>query len=151
MESIAEALVTLAAGFPDTDWIFPVHLNPNVHSIMHTRLGGLPNVKLLAPLDYPRFCWLLSRCTFVLTDSGGVQEEAPALGKPVLVLRDVTERPEGVAGGAVKLVGCSAVRIVEEATRLLEDPEALQAMSVRGSFYGDGTASEQIAADLAGA
>ena len=149
MQSIADALVTLAGRFPDTDWIFPVHLNPNVHEVMHTRLGGLPNVKLLEPLDYPRFCRLLSRCTFVLTDSGGVQEEAPALGKPVLVLREVTERPEGVAGGTVKLVGCSAIRIVEEATRLLQDPAALKAMSVPGNFYGDGTAAEQIAADLA--
>ncbi len=149
MQSIADALVTLAGRFPDTDWIFPVHLNPNVHEVMHTRLGGLPNVKLLEPLDYPRFCQLLSRCTFVLTDSGGVQEEAPALGKPVLVLREVTERPEGVAGGTVKLVGCSAIRIVEEATRLLQDPAALKAMSVPGNFYGDGTAAEQIAADLA--
>lgn len=150
MQSIADALVTLAGRFPDTDWIFPVHLNPNVHEVMHTRLGGLPNVTLLQPLDYPRFCWLLSRCTFVLTDSGGVQEEAPALGKPVLVLREVTERPEGVAGGTLKLVGCSAVRIVEEATRLLQDPAVPKAMSVPENFYGDGTAAEQIAADLAG-
>jgi len=148
MQSIAGALAILAARFPQMDWIFPVHLNPNVHAVMHATLSGIPNIKLLEPLDYPRFCSLLSRCTLVLTDSGGIQEEAPSLGKPVLVLRDITERPEGVAAGAVKLVGCSASRIVEETAQLLENPSALQAMSLPRNLYGDGTAAEQIAADL---
>ena len=115
---------------------------------MHPVLAGISNVKLLEPLDYPQFCWLLSRCKLVLTDSGGIQEEAPALGKPVLVMREVTERPEGVSAGATKLVGCSASRIVEETARLLENESDFHHMAVCRNLYGDGCASERIAAVL---
>jgi UDP-N-acetylglucosamine 2-epimerase len=144
MQSIADALVTLAARFPEMDWIFPVHLNPNVRAVMHAMLADIPNMKLVEPLDYPRFCWLLSRCKLVLTDSGGIQEEAPALGKPVLIMREVTERPEALTAGAAKLVGCSAPRIVEETARLLSDGESLRGMCIGRQLFGDGTAATQI-------
>jgi len=149
MRGIAEALATLAGRFPEIDWIFPVHPNPAVRAVMFPALSGIGNIKLIEPVDYPRFCWLLSRCKFVLSDSGGIQEEAPALGKPVLVLRDVTERPEGISAGATKLVGCSAERIIGETSHLLSHPEALRQMAVRRSLYGDGSAAERIAAILA--
>ena len=145
LQAIAEALVTLAGRFPEIDWIFPVHPNPAVRAVMHQMLAGVSNIKLLEPLDYPRFCWLLARCKLVMTDSGGIQEEAPVLGKPVLVLRDVTERPEGVGAGAAKLVGCTTPRIVEETAWLLTSESDLQKMAVCRNLYGDGSASERIA------
>ena len=123
----------------------PVHPNPRVAVPVRAALGDHPAICLLDPLDYAEFVTMLGRAEIVLTDSGGVQEEAPALGKPVLVLRDTTERPEGVAAGCARLIGLDSGRIVEEATRLLDDPEAYRAMSKVANPYGDGTASRQIA------
>lgn len=148
MEAIASAVTRLAAR-PDVAVIFPVHLNPNVRAVMNERLDGLDNVALIEPLDYPHFARLLSISTLMLTDSGGVQEEAPALGKPVLVMRETTERPEGVEAGTAKLVGTDADRIVAEANRLLDDPVAYQAMSRAHNPFGDGRASQRIAELLA--
>ena len=148
MEAIANAVVRLAAR-PDVAVIFPVHLNPNVRAIMSKRLGGLANVALIEPLDYPHFARLLDISALLLTDSGGVQEEAPALGKPVLVMRETTERPEGVAAGTAKLVGTDANRIVAEAERLLDDPVAYAAMAQAHNPFGDGHARERIVELLA--
>ena len=118
MAQIAQAVRTLAAR-PDVAVIFPVHLNPNVRAVMDAELGGIDNLAMIEPLDYPHFARLLTIAELMLTDSGGVQEEAPALGKPVLVMRETTERPEGLAAGTAKLVGTDAARIVAEASRLL--------------------------------
>jgi UDP-N-acetylglucosamine 2-epimerase (non-hydrolysing) len=148
MAAIAEAIRRLAAR-PDVAIVFPVHLNPNVRSVMNERLGGLANVALIEPLDYPHFARLLAIATLMLTDSGGVQEEAPALGKPVLVMRETTERPEGVAAGTAKLVGTDADRIVEEAQRLLDDEAAYAAMARAHNPYGDGKSAGRIAELLA--
>lgn len=141
---ITEALATLAEQFPAHRFIYPVHLNPNVQKPVFARLGTLPNVKLIPPKDYRLFVALMTACTLVLTDSGGVQEEAPGLGKPVLVMRDTTERPEGLAAGTVRLVGANSSRIVAEVTKLLTDPAAYRAMSEAINPYGDGRASERI-------
>ena len=148
MASIADAITRLAAR-PDVAVIFPVHLNPNVRAVMNDRLAGLDNVALIGPLDYPHFARLLDIVELMLTDSGGVQEEAPALGKPVLVMRETTERPEGVAAGTAKLVGTDADRIVAEANRLLDDPEAYAAMARAHNPFGDGHAVERIVELLA--
>lgn len=129
----------------DVQIAIPVHPNPKVRKPMHRALSGVPGISLLEPLDYRSFVDLMRRSHIVLTDSGGVQEEAPALGKPVLVLRDVTERPEGIAAGAARLVGLDPARVIEEASRLLDDPAAYQSMSRCRNPYGDGTAAEQIA------
>ena len=149
MESIAEAVRRLAER-PDVAVIFPVHLNPNVRAVMNERLAGLDNVALIEPLDYPHFARLLDICTLMLTDSGGVQEEAPALGKPVLVMRETTERPEGVAAGTARLVGTDADTIVREASRLLDDPEAYAEMARAHNPFGDGHAAQRIVDLLAG-
>ncbi len=143
MEAIAEAIRRLAAR-PDVALIFPVHLNPNVRKVMNERLAGLDNVALIEPLDYPHFARLLAISDLMLTDSGGVQEEAPALGKPVLVMRETTERPEGVTGGTARLVGTDADRIVAEAERLLDDTEAYAAMSRAHNPFGDGGSAARI-------
>jgi UDP-N-acetylglucosamine 2-epimerase (non-hydrolysing) len=135
------------AGRGDTTIVFPIHRNPNVRTVF-SALGELPNVHLIEPLDYLDFVYVMSRCHFVLTDSGGIQEEAPSLGKPVLVMRAVTERPEAVAAGTVKLVGTSTHTIVREATVLLDDAGAYRAMSAVHNPYGDGKASERIIASL---
>lgn len=148
MQAIAEAIRRLAAR-PDVAVIFPVHLNPNVRRVMTAELGGLANVALLEPLDYPHFARLLDICHLVLTDSGGVQEEAPALGKPVLVMRDTTERPEGVAAGTARLVGTDADRIVAEATRLLDDRVVYAAMARAHNPFGDGRSAARIVELLA--
>ena len=148
MEGIAEAIGRLAAR-EDVALIFPVHLNPNVRSVMNERLAGRDNVALLEPLDYPHFARLLDISTLMLTDSGGVQEEAPALGKPVLVMRETTERPEGVAAGTAKLVGTDADTIVAEAGRLLDDPVAYEAMARAHNPFGDGKSAARIAELLA--
>lgn len=149
MKEIAAAIAGLAVKFPDTDWVFPVHLNPNVRTVMHRVLDSLPNVKLMEPLDYPRFCWLCSQAAFILTDSGGIQEEAPVLGKPVLVMRDTTERPEGVKAGVARLVGNSTAGIVREASRLLTRAAWRRRMGRKLNLYGDGKASQRIAQILA--
>jgi UDP-N-acetylglucosamine 2-epimerase (non-hydrolysing) len=148
MEAIAEAIRRLAAR-PDVALIFPVHLNPNVRSVMNERLGGLANVALIEPLDYPHFARLLDVATLMLTDSGGVQEEAPALGKPVLVMRETTERPEGIEAGTARLVGTDADRIVAEAERLLDDPAAYAAMARAHNPFGDGKSATRIVELLA--
>ncbi len=128
MENIASAIRQIAER-PDTAIIFPVHLNPNVRAVMNTALAGLDNVALIEPLDYPHFARLLSIAEIMLTDSGGVQEEAPALGKPVLVMRETTERPEGVEAGTAKLVGTDSARIVSEIFNLLDDKAAYDSMA----------------------
>ncbi len=148
MEAIADAVVRLARR-DDVAVIFPVHLNPNVRAVMHERLAGLDNVALIEPLDYPHFARLLAISELMLTDSGGVQEEAPALGKPVLVMRETTERPEGVEAGTARLVGTNADRIVSEAERLLDDPDAYSAMARAHNPFGDGKATERIVELLA--
>jgi len=148
MQAIASAIRRLAAR-PDVAVIFPVHLNPNVRPVMERELAGLANVALLEPLDYPHFARLLAIADLMLTDSGGVQEEAPALGKPVLVMRETTERPEGVAAGTAKLVGTDAGRIVAEAERLLDDDLAYAAMARAHNPFGDGKSAGRIAELLA--
>ena len=142
---IASALRTIAER-DDVALIFPVHLNPKVQAIMQNALGDLDNVALIAPLDYPNFVGLLKQCHFMLTDSGGVQEEAPALGKPVLVMRDTTERPEGVEAGTAKLVGTDRGTILAEAVQLLDDEKHYLAMARAHNPFGDGQASQKIAA-----
>lgn len=139
------ALRRIAERFEDVELIYPVHLNPNVQAPVREILGDVPRVRLLEPVDYATLVALLDRSTLVLTDSGGIQEEAPALGKPVLVLREKTERPEAVACGAARLVGTDADRIVTAATELLTDPRAHARMAQRVSPYGDGLASRRIA------
>ena len=148
MEAIARSIADIAAR-PDIAVIFPVHPNPNVRPIMEGVLGGLPNVAMIEPLDYPHFVRLLDLCHLVLTDSGGVQEEAPSLGKPVLVMRETTERPEGVAAGTAKLVGTDRGRIVREVLSLLDDEAAYRAMARAHNPFGDGLASQRIAAIVA--
>jgi UDP-N-acetylglucosamine 2-epimerase (non-hydrolysing) len=143
LESIAEAIRRIAA-HPDVALVFPVHPNPNVRAVMHDALAGLDNVALIEPLDYPHFARLLNLAHIMLTDSGGVQEEAPALGKPVLVMRETTERPEGVSAGTAKLVGTDVGRIVTEISTLLDDKAAYEAMARAHNPFGDGTASRQI-------
>lgn len=144
IEQICAAIATLAARFPDHRLVYPVHLNPNVLVHVNRLLGGLPNVRLIPPQGYRTFVALMAHCRLVLTDSGGVQEEAPWLGKPVLVMRDTTERPEGVAAGTALLTGPKAHAIVDHATRLLTDQASYQAMANATSPYGDGYASERI-------
>ena len=150
-ENICHALAQLAARFPDCQILYPVHLNPNVREPVYRILGGIPNVRLDEPADYQPFVYLMDRSTLIITDSGGVQEEAPSLGKPVLVMREVTERPEAVEAGTVKLVGTDVERIVAEASRLLEDPAAYESMSRAINPYGDGRAIERIVSILADA
>jgi UDP-N-acetylglucosamine 2-epimerase (non-hydrolysing) len=143
-EDICRALAVLAARFPDVLVLYPVHLNPNVREPVFRLLTKLPNVLLIEPVDYIPFVYLMDRATLIVTDSGGVQEEAPSLGKPVLVMREVTERPEAVDAGTVKLVGTDANRIVAAASELLTDPVAYQRMSRAINPYGDGHACERI-------
>ena len=150
VREIFGALRDLALRFPGVSWIYPVHRNPNVRGPAAEILGGLPNLTLHDPFDYKELVRRLLRCRFALTDSGGIQEEAPTFGKPVLVLRETTERPEGVDAGVARLVGSSRERIVAEASRLLTSEEAYQSMARAVNPYGDGHASERIAAILAG-
>ncbi|MBM3676442.1 MAG: UDP-N-acetylglucosamine 2-epimerase (non-hydrolyzing) [Actinobacteria bacterium] len=147
---ICAAVRRLVARFPDVQVVFPVHPNPSVRPVVEAELGTLDRVTLTEPLDYRSMVELLERSTLVLTDSGGLQEEAPSLGKPVLVLRDVTERVEGVEAGTVRLVGTDADAIVEEAALLLASQSAYEAMSRRVNPYGDGLAAKRIVAVLRG-
>ncbi len=142
--NICRALHTLADRNPNVQFLYPVHPNPNVKDVAYELLGACPNIKLYEPLDYAPFVAAMKRSYFIISDSGGVQEEAPALGKPVLVLREETERPEAVELGVVKLVGPNYDRILEEAQRLLDDPIAYQVMARGVSPYGDGHAAERI-------
>lgn len=149
LENICHALRQLAEHYGNSVRIvYPVHLNPNVQEPVYRLLGNIPNIVLLPPLDYLPFVQLMKRATLILTDSGGLQEEAPGLGVPVLVLRGVTERPEGVQAGTVRLVGTDTRAIVAEAQRLLDDPTAYQQMAQAVNPYGDGHASERIVAAL---
>lgn len=147
--NICQAIRNVADQHEDVRFVYPVHLNPNVKGPVHELLGEHPRVHLIAPLSYDPFVWLMNQSDIVLTDSGGVQEEAPSFGKPVLVMRDTTERPEGVAAGNAKLVGTDRALIEEELHRLLTDPAAYDAMSSAQNPYGNGTASKQIADVLA--
>ena len=143
-ENICHAIRRVAAKHPDLEIVYPVHLNPNVQRPVREILGILPNVHLLDPQPYLPFVFLMDRSTIILTDSGGVQEEAPSLGKPVLVMRDYTERPEAVRAGTVRLVGTSERKIVAEIERLLSNRTAYRAMSRAINPYGDGKASGRI-------
>jgi UDP-N-acetylglucosamine 2-epimerase (non-hydrolysing) len=143
---ICDAVRDLAQRYPDVHVVYPVHLNPNVHEPVLARLGDLHNVHLLDPLQYEPFCLLLKHCYFVLTDSGGIQEEAPSLGKPVLVMRKATERPEAVEAGTVELVGTDINHIVSACTRLINDAAHYKKMSEAINPYGDGQAARRIAA-----
>ena len=143
-ENICAALKDIAAQFPDCDVVYPVHLNPNVREPVFRLLSNSSNVHLIEPQDYLPFVYLMSQSYLVLTDSGGIQEEAPSLGKPVLVMRDTTERPEAVAAGTVKLVGTDQARIVSEVAKLMTDEAYYQSMSFAHNPYGDGKACERI-------
>lgn len=138
------ALKEIADAHPDWLLVYPVHLNPNVQKPVYELLGDSPNIRLIEPQDYLPFVWLLDKCDLVITDSGGIQEEAPSLGKPVLVTREVTERPEAVEAGTVKLVGTSKEKIVSEALAILTDDSVYKAMSEAHNPYGDGKASQRI-------
>lgn len=145
LNAILAAVRRLAGLYPDVQIVYPVHPNPNVAGPAQEALSGIPNIKLTAPLNYARLVALMKACHFVMTDSGGLQEEAPALGKPVLVLRDDTERPEAVAAGTVALVGHDEENIIREASRLLDDDDHYLTMARAISPYGDGHAGERIA------
>jgi UDP-N-acetylglucosamine 2-epimerase (non-hydrolysing) len=149
MESVCRALARLATE-PGVDIVYPVHPNPNVLGPVHRLLGGIYTVHLVAPMDYLPFVYLMNRAHFVITDSGGIQEEAPSLGKPVLVMRDTTERPEAVTAGTVCMVGVDEERIVAEARRLLSDAAHYRRMSTAHNPYGDGHAAERIAQVIEG-
>lgn len=143
-ERICQALVAVARNHPEIDIVYPVHLNPNVREPVNRILSGVENIHLIEPLDYLPFVHLMSRAHIILTDSGGIQEEAPSLGKPVLVMRETTERPEAVAAGTVKLVGTAVDNIVNELERLLTDESAYRQMSFAHNPYGDGKACQRI-------
>ena len=138
------AIKKLAEEFADVEFIYPVHLNPNVQEPVKRILNGLDNVKLIEPQSYLPFVGLMNDAYLILTDSGGVQEEAPSLGKPVLVMRDTTERPEAVTAGTVKLVGTNAEDIYREAKKILSDEAAYKQMAAATNPYGDGKAVERI-------
>ncbi|HIP01969.1 MAG TPA: UDP-N-acetylglucosamine 2-epimerase (non-hydrolyzing) [Campylobacterales bacterium] len=148
--NICSALKELALKYPDVDIVYPVHLNPNVQKPVNEILSDVDNVFLILPLDYEPFIYLMSRSYFILTDSGGIQEEAPSLGKPVLVMRDTTERPEALEAGTVKLVGTDTKKIIEECRILLDDEKAYQTMSKSHNPYGNGKACERIVTYLKG-
>jgi len=149
LTEIFAAIAELARRFPATRYFYPVHRNPNVRGPAQALLGGQRNIELAEPLDYLELVRHLRSCRLVLTDSGGIQEEAPTFGKPVLVLRETTERPEGIAAGVAQLVGVERARIVAAAERLLTDPQAYRAMATATQPYGDGQAGERIAELLA--
>ncbi|EPF69992.1 non-hydrolyzing UDP-N-acetylglucosamine 2-epimerase [Acinetobacter rudis] len=144
-ENICRALQTLAEQYADIEFVYPVHLNPNVQQPVYQYLNGLDNVKLIEPQEYLPFVWLMQQSYLILTDSGGIQEEAPSLGVPVLVMRDTTERPEAVEAGTVRLVGATESSIVRNVSELLDNDVLHDRMSHAHNPYGDGTACEQIA------
>ncbi|WP_428944474.1 non-hydrolyzing UDP-N-acetylglucosamine 2-epimerase [Pantoea sp. FN060301] len=143
-ERICSALAEIARLHPDVQIVYPVHLNPNVSEPVNRILRGIENIVLIEPQEYLPFVWLMVHAWLILTDSGGIQEEAPSLGKPVLVMRETTERPEAVEAGTVRLVGTDVQKIVSEATRLLSDEEAYHSMSRAHNPYGDGLACQRI-------
>ena len=142
--NICGALKEIAVNNPDVEIVYPVHLNPNVLKPVNELLGDVSNIHLVKPLSYPSFVWLMNQSYLIITDSGGVQEEAPSLGKPVLVMRDTTERPEAVEAGTVILVGTDKAKIVKEAQELLDDTQKYQSMSSLHNPYGDGKACKRI-------
>ena len=142
--NICESLKTLAQNNPDIEIVYPVHLNPNVQKPVNEILSNTPNVHLIEPQQYEAFIYMMEKSYFIITDSGGVQEEAPSLGKPVLVMRDTTERPEALEAGTVKLVGTDSTQIINESQKLLEDQNTYDAMSKASNPYGDGTACQKI-------
>jgi UDP-N-acetylglucosamine 2-epimerase (non-hydrolysing) len=154
LRSVCKAIRCLAETRRDVEFLYPVHPNPNVKDAVLPMLSAHPRIRLVEPLDYERFVSAMKGAHFILTDSGGVQEEAPALGKPVLVLREETERPEAITAGVARLVGTDAQRIIAECTRLLDDSDHYARMAREGSPYGDGRAAARIVAllrqDLAG-
>ena len=147
---ICEALKTIASNNPDCDVVYPVHLNPNVQKPVKDLLSGINNIHLIEPLDYEPFVYLMSKSSIILTDSGGIQEEAPSLGKPVIVMRDTTERPEAIEAGTVKLVGTDKAKIIEEVQKLLDDKEEYFNMSKAHNPYGDGKSCKRIVDYLIG-
>lgn len=147
-ERICRAIATLARRYPDMDLVYPVHLNPNVRQPVGRLLSGIANVHLIEPQDYLPFVYLMTRATVILTDSGGIQEEAPALGKPVLVMRDTTERPEAIDAGTARLVGTDEASIAEGVALLLDDEAEYRRMAFAHNPYGDGRACERIATSL---
>ncbi|WP_105199399.1 non-hydrolyzing UDP-N-acetylglucosamine 2-epimerase [Pseudoalteromonas sp. T1lg10] len=148
-ERICEALVEVATAHPDVQIVYPVHLNPNVQEPVNRILAGVDNIKLIEPQQYLPFVYLMNRAHIILTDSGGIQEEAPSLGKPVLVMRDTTERPEAVSAGTVKLVGTDKKTIIESLNTLLTNKSAYEQMSFAHNPYGDGKACQRICDALA--
>jgi len=142
--NICGALKELAINNPDIDIVYPVHLNPNVQRPVKELLADIENIYLIAPLQYEQFIYMMDKSYFIITDSGGVQEEAPSLGKPVLVMRDTTERPEALSAGTVKLVGTNKELIIKEAQELIDHEDAYEQMAMSHNPYGDGTASEKI-------
>lgn len=147
--SMCRAIKTLQEKYPEVDFVYPMHLNPNVRKPIHEVFGkdltGLDNMYFIEPLEYLSFVHLMEKCAIVLTDSGGIQEEAPGLGKPVLVMRDTTERPEALEAGTVRLVGTDYDRIVDETSALLDDRSHYESMSRAVNPYGDGQACRRIA------
>ena len=147
-ENICQALKLIARKYPEVEILYPVHLNPSVQEPINRLLKKIDNIFLIEPQDYLPFVYLMMQAHIILTDSGGVQEEAPSLGKPVLVMRDTTERPEAVAAGTVKLVGTNPTKIVDEVSKLLDDKKAYESMSLAHNPYGDGNASKNILTSL---
>lgn len=143
-ENICNAVKELSAKYPDVEFVYPVHLNPNVREVVFGILSDIPNIHLMDPLDYPYMVWIMNKAHIVLTDSGGVQEEAPSLGKPVIVLRDVTERQEGVDAGTAKLVGTDKELIINATSALLDNEQEYEKMAKAVNPYGDGTTSKRI-------
>jgi len=143
-EEICDALQELTILYPEVSIIYPVHLNPNIRDVVYARLGNIAAIHLIPPVDYATMIWLLDHCYFVITDSGGIQEEAPALGKPVLVIRDVTERTEGIEAGTAVLIGTSKEKILLHARKLLDDPDEYNRMARAVNPYGDGTSAGKI-------
>lgn len=144
-KNICKSIAELARRYPNVAFIYPVHLNPNVQEPVNKYLSGISNVHLIEPLQYVPFIYLMNKADIVLTDSGGIQEEAPSLGKPVLVMRDTTERPEGVEAGTVRLVGTDISKIIEGVSELLDSKDAYKAMSEAHNPYGDGITGKRVA------
>lgn len=144
IRQLCDAIADLSSRYPAIDFVYPVHLNPQIRGPVHERLGAFVNVHLVEPAGYAEFVWLMDRCDLILSDSGGVQEEAPTLRKPVLVTRESTERPEALAVGATRLVGTSPDVVVSEVARLLDDPNAYQQMLVDENPYGQGDSAQRI-------
>ena len=142
--NICQGIKILAEKYPDFDFVYPVHLNPNVQEPVYRMLNNLPNIYLLKPLDYEPFVYMMKKSYLILTDSGGIQEEAPTIGKPILVMRNTTERPEAVDAGTVKLVGTDKDKIIQSVSELIDNKNAYNEMSFAYNPYGDGTACEQI-------